>query len=278
MVVPGNLIYRLRCIEVPCGERIPEKDDEWVVRENVWPKNTFVEVNQKRVELRRKLQWGKDQSADITNLLQAGENELKVVQLSGQQRSTYVMAVEIIESRDEESLMVNLERQRIEANIAKAMVLNRLSRNSDSDDVIVSSSTVVLNVFCPMSYSLPTLPVRGRSCRHLECFDYHNYLNSRPKKREWEPPLLDSYRCPLCKGDARPSELIIDGFMVDVLLELRRTNQLDVKNIIVHSDGRWEVKQEKENEKESKRDGKMEDGTIKQLKKEVEVICLEDDD
>lgn len=275
MAAPGALIYRIRCIRIPPSERPPASDADWVIQETAWPKGVFIEINNRRVEIRRKAQWHKDLPADITNHLVRGTNELKLVYLPTSRdtdRSQYYIAIEVFQCQDEISIKYSLESSRlIEHNQAKVKILDRLSAgfSHESDDLVINTATIDLDVFCPLSHTLIDLPVRGRSCRHSECFDFNNYMLSRPRKSFWEPPHADSYRCPICRGDTRPGELVIDGFVVEVLARLRESEQSEVKSITISGDGKWTVKKEKDKEEQPE----------KLVKKEkVEVICLDDTD
>jgi hypothetical protein len=269
MVQPGALIYRLRSIRVTNSESIPGPDSEWVLRETTWPDHAFIELNGIRVELRRKAAWGKDMPADLTNFIQVGKNELRIVSLGptkATDASTHVMAVEVYECKDENWIFSNL--RYIEEPEAKRFILDRLSSSCDADDVmVVSSDQVSLGVCCPLSFTPISTPVRGTSCRHLECFDLGNYLETRPRRTGWEPPNADCWRCPICRGDARPSELIVDRFLEGVLRKLRECGLggEEARNISVRLDGTWEIKQTKSTEEK------------KENPKETEVICLDDD-
>ena len=267
MVQPGSLIYRLRSVKVTDSSRTPKTGNEWVVQETTWPPHIFIEVNKQVVEVRRKIAWGKDLPADITSHVQAGSNELKVVCLSpGKQQvsPTFVMAIEIYECLSEDSIIKDVKH--IPLSDAKSSVLSRLSGASDTDDmVLVESDRVSLAVRCPLSFTLLTTPVRGVACKHLECFDLQNYLETRPRRKDHEPPFADSWRCPLCRGDARPTELVVDDFLASVLQELMLSRSTDVQNIVVKRDGGWEpIRKEEE-----KKDGGKVNGA-------VEIICLDD--
>jgi hypothetical protein len=269
MVQPGSLIYRLRSIKVASVESIPLPDNEWVLRDTAWPDHAFVELNGARVELRRKAAWGKDLPADLSNFVQAGKNELSIVSLESFKAAnfpTYVMAVEVYECKDEGWILSNVKR--VDELAAKTSILNRLSGKCDAEGVeVVRSDQVCLGVRCPLSFRLINTPVRGITCRHLECFDLKNFLETRPRRTSWEPPNADSWKCPICRGDARPSELIVDGFLESVLGKLKESGGSgeEARNISVKADGTWSIKQEKKAEEQ------------KENPKEPEVICLDDD-
>lgn len=283
MVVPGALIYRLRAIKWTNGGAPERPGKEWVAQETDWPSNAFIEVNGKRVELRRKPAWGKDLPADITSHIKAGENEIKIVVLRPRQSTPvtvlYAMAVEVHECSHEDSITAGLNH--ITPKDSKTLITSRLVTKDDGDDLmVVDSDELSLAVTCPLSFTLMNIPVRGRSCPHIECFDFKNFLDSRPRRKEWEPPNSDAWRCPICRGDARPKELVVDGFLEGVLRGLRGMDMggEHPRHIIVKKDGSWEVRNENDasSEKEEKESSGGAGGA--NPRKEVEVICLDDDD
>ena len=54
-----------------------------------------------------------------------------------------------------------------------------------------------------------------------------------------EPTQVDEWRCPLCSGAARPYNLVVDGFLVQVRERLAREGRLGVKSVVVNPDGSW---------------------------------------
>ncbi|GAU87203.1 hypothetical protein RvY_00086-2 [Ramazzottius varieornatus] len=79
----------------------------------------------------------------------------------------------------------------------------------DDDDGIMSGSSIV-NLICPLSLKPLDIPVRGRECRHVECFSAASYLEAnRFRKPKWT--------CPRCKISVPFEDLILDEFMTDVL-------------------------------------------------------------
>ena len=56
---------------------------------------------------------------------------------------------------------------------------------------------------------------------------------------------MDEWRCPLCKADARPQSLVVDGFLVEVRAKLAERGLLGTRSIIVEADGSWKPKAEK---------------------------------
>jgi hypothetical protein len=260
------------------------------MKESVWPKNIFIEVNGTRVEIRRKERWGKDLPADITNLVRAGSNALNIVRLgNAKDESTYVASIEVFECCTEASIKWQVCKKRyVDVLRSKAEIMGRISKSkhSNDNDVIVSSNTVTIDVRCPFSFQLIGTPVRGRECLHLECFDFDNYMGSRQREQPALPPRQRTYKCPHCGGRARPEDLIMDGFLDGVLRTMReqRATYGDVESIIVDRNGNWEAKRDKEKGREERRKDSVTNGRsesvstpVGKLRKEIEVICIDDD-
>ena len=244
------------------------------MKETVWPRNIFVDVNGQQVEFRRKQRWGRDLPADITNLVQAGQNEIKIVSLSyADSPSTFLARIEVVECCSEIEIKREIaHKSLLRTSDAKAQIVRRLKRGSGAadGDLIVSSSTVTVGLCCPLSFQRIGFPVRARACAHVECFDYDNYIASRPRKHPWVPPRDDAYKCPHCGARARPDDLIVDGFLATVLSAMRKEPDVyrDVKHIVVDEAGDWAAKRADTEDAAARRAASA---------RAAEVICIDDD-
>ncbi|KAL5551982.1 hypothetical protein UlMin_002158 [Ulmus minor] len=101
-----------------------------------------------------------------------------------------------------------------------------LVAGSDSDpDIIEGPSRVSLN--CPISFLRMITPVKGHSCRHLQCFDFSNFIDINSRRPSW--------RCPHCNQSACYTDIRVDQNMVKVLKEVGK----DVTNVVISTDGSW---------------------------------------
>ena len=72
----------------------------------------------------------------------------------------------------------------------------------DEDEGIESGSSIV-NLKCPLSRLRLENPVRGRECRHIECFSAASYIEmNKTKKPKWA--------CPKCSTSVPFEDLILD--------------------------------------------------------------------
>ncbi|PON97764.1 E3 SUMO protein ligase [Trema orientale] len=98
--------------------------------------------------------------------------------------------------------------------------------NSDLD-LIEGPSRISLN--CPISYTRIKTPVKGHSCKHLQCFDFSNFIDINSRRPSW--------RCPHCNQCVCFSNIRVDQNMLKVLKEVGK----DVADVIISTDGSWKA-------------------------------------
>ncbi|KAL2814532.1 hypothetical protein BDW59DRAFT_154328 [Aspergillus cavernicola] len=248
-LIDGNQNYRLRCIKVPPS--VAEvSEHSWCVAETAWPCAVYLSVNGVEVYPRRKIHNGRDLPLDITQLLQEGENKLSVhfVRSAAEQRDlTYAMAVEVLTFRSF-SHAKNLT-QTLLADESRRRICGRLASNPDNenDELRIVSDDLKVTLVDPFTARLFVIPVRGGHCEHPECFDRDTFLQTRALKSGDHSAIEADWRCPICRRDARPQSLVVDGFLTEVRAELERMNRCDgARALQVKADGSWEVKTEED--------------------------------
>lgn len=239
--------YRLRA----CNRSDPTEPTtaEWVSTETTWASNVYLFMNGHPLEIRRKQHHAKDLPIDITDKVCEGINLLKFGVLQSTtdpSLSNWLYAVEIIDIKDHDTIKTEVQSRVRPSSDVLAALKRRLEGKSTSpdgnvdDELVITSSQLNINLFDPISASaIFSIPVRGRSCAHFECFDLETFLSSRPRKQSDWPTEVDVWRCPHCRGDARPQCLVVDGFMVDVRNQLEEMSKLDTRAITVKADGTW---------------------------------------
>ena len=123
---------------------------------------------------------------------------------------------------------------------AKRYVNNQTISLDDSDDEDSdeggNDSHLTFKLSCPISMSPMDVPVRGRMCRHFQCFDLFNFIlsNSFPSGRRW--------KCPCCDNFVSLDSLEVCGLFKDMLEKHRKDVLSDGKDIVkIYSNGRWEL-------------------------------------
>ena len=257
----GSLTIRARCCLLNTAPPIP--DTEFVTADTKWPPHIFMELNGNILEFRRKAHYSKDLPVEVSDFVE-GDNCLKISVPENQDQripSGYqpVIAVEVVETLNHRSI-INLVQERgiILADVTREIIRARLTNSSSDDELALVDSDLSINLVDPFTFSIFSIPVRGKACNHLECFDLETWLNTRLGKKFVcvcpnvangkckkcrEPSFADKWRCPLCDGDARPYSLRIDGFLVEVREALARDGRLNTKSILVSANGSWRAKE-----------------------------------
>ncbi|KAL0725049.1 hypothetical protein Bca4012_039648 [Brassica carinata] len=125
--------------------------------------------------------------------------------------------------------------------VLKEYVQSGVVEPSPDSDIIEGPSRVSLR--CPISRSRIKLPVKGQFCKHLQCFDFWNYVNINMRNPSW--------RCPHCNQPVSYLEIRLDQNMVKA-----RRNAADV---IIHAGGTWKVSMESNGNEEPVRDAIIHD-------------------
>ncbi|KAJ4402127.1 hypothetical protein N0V91_007488 [Didymella pomorum] len=238
-------MIRLRCVKWP-ADPMP-RGEQWAVADNSWIQWSTFSLNGRPLEFRKKLHYGKDLPIDLTPLVTKGENILAVSVMSNSDDHNYrnyLIAAEFLGVMTRQSIDERLREKTVDAQTVVDDIKRKLSGSAtDDDDIVLMESTLTVNLRDPFSASkICDTPVRGKTCLHNDCFDLDTFLETRPRKGD--ATAADQWRCPICKADARPNTLVIDGFLVEVREELARKGLLGTRAIIVSQDGSWRPKPE----------------------------------
>ena len=262
------LQYRLRmCKIAPVDHDVSSTlIGEWGLIETAWARNISLKVNERDVELRRKSHYARDLPVDITDWIRLAKNKVEILINAPPNRlpsfAAYAVAVEIIGIQSLAQIKAEVAARLIPAVRTVSRIKQKLaSSNPDSDDeLMMVSGNLTIQLIEPFSNrDIFATPVRGVDCSHFECFDLDIWLQSRPLKQPAQgpsaPSSVDCWRCPICRGDARPGVLVVDGFLVEVRQQLREQGLLDTRHIVVEQDGSWKPKVSKSKEAGRSRDG-----------------------
>ncbi|KAJ5430054.1 Zinc finger MIZ-type [Penicillium cf. griseofulvum] len=239
---PGCRTIRLRCIRLP-GNPDTVTEQTWSTAATFWPSVFYITVNGQELYVRRKVHNGKDLPLDITEYVQTGANSLRVDMILGQDEcktSKYVFGVEVMEIAEFDQILSLI--QSVPADDSRAAIQKRLSPVTNDDDLAVVTDNLTIDLVDPFMARIFDVPVRSRHCNHHECFDRDTFIRTR-KSVSGPAPMVDNWRCPICKADARPQFLVVDQFLAEIHAQLTRTNQLDgIRAIQIKVDGTWTPK------------------------------------
>ncbi|OAP58949.1 hypothetical protein AYL99_06246 [Fonsecaea erecta] len=239
-VSKGSLEFTLRSVLVDGDGRqpfIPTQSD-FHRRTSKWPKYLAVSINEEFDTTPIPY----DGVIDVTHLLREGDNQVTISTWELGETFMYLIALEItwVGTYEEMKDMPT----RIPAADVIGTITEFLRSRSDGlngDDLIDPNPVMGINLIDPLTPEIWRTPVRGRGCQHHECFDLEVFLSSRARDfAEGGLTRPDQWRCPICRGDARPSLLVIDEFLLGVRNSLEENNQLDARRILVKEGGSWE--------------------------------------
>ncbi|GER30326.1 Sumo ligase [Striga asiatica] len=133
----------------------------------------------------------------VNNLLKYGTNLLQAV---GEFNGNYCIAIAFMSEvpNPDNNTLQDYEQH------APATV------DADSE-IIVGPSRISLN--CPISFKKIKTPVKGHSCKHIQCFDFDNYVDINSRRPSW--------RCPHCNQ------------------HILKEAGSHVSNVTISSDGSW---------------------------------------
>ncbi|KAL2348011.1 hypothetical protein Fmac_002011 [Flemingia macrophylla] len=177
-------------------------------------------LNGKGVSNRTNVQMdpGPQMPTNVTPMLKFGTNLLQAV---GQFNSHYVVLVAYLS-------VAPLPKDPVLQDYVQPTVT---SVDSDSD-IIEGASQISLN--CPISFARIKTPVKGRSCKHFQCFDFNNFISMNSNRPSW--------RCPHCNQYVCYADIRLDRIMVEILKNVGE----NITEVIVLADGSWKAVLEKD--------------------------------
>jgi MIZ/SP-RING zinc finger len=286
----GTYRWRLRCL-TQRGQNSDKVDlANWAVAQNSWPAECYVHINNQPIQLGRKQHFKRDLPVELTDYLKGGKNEVKVSVPNSKKNvaggAHYYFAVECVATKHREDVLQSVTtRQTVEAAQTKDAIAKRLEAVQNDEDVAFASNDLTISLADPFSSVLFTMPVRGKSCKHLECFDLHHWLDTRSGKKTFgrvspeEPSAVDEWKCPICGADARPPVLIVDLFLKGIRDSLVEAGRSTVKSVRVAADGTWTAVDEPDDidtDDQGDQDEKL--SAAKKAGNQHEVIEILDDD
>ena len=242
----GSRTFRLGCVKPPTLGLINES--AWVMADNVWPENIYFGLNDQALETRRKLQHGRYIPIDVTQYLRVGANKLDLLvnrATDDTRPFDYAVAIEEVGVTSHDLVTGGIQSIAAEESLATIKQSLQAPEASGDSDLVLTSSTMTIKLFDPISGSkIFDTPVRGIDCLHKDPFDLEIFLSVCERRKPGWPSVADCWRCPICRGDVRPQNLVTDGFLVDVRKVLAAKGLLDTRAIVIEADGRWRPKEE----------------------------------
>uniref|UniRef100_A0A2P2IUV4 E3 SUMO-protein ligase SIZ2-like isoform X2 n=1 Tax=Rhizophora mucronata TaxID=61149 RepID=A0A2P2IUV4_RHIMU len=179
-------------------------------------------LNGKGVERRTNVlvDTGPQLPTNVTGLLKYGTNILQVV---GEFNGSYIIVVAFMS-----------ETPLPDSSALQDYVWPNATKPDPDSDIIEGPSRISLN--CPISYTRIRTPVKGLSCKHIQCFDFSNFVDINLRRPSW--------RCPHCNQHVCYTDIRVDQNMVKVLGEVGH----NVTDVIMSDDGSWKAVLESDND------------------------------
>lgn len=244
-ILGGDVQIHLRCLKVEVGKQ----KTEW---KQAWPFPASCRVNAHSVVLNQAQRYtngklaGLDTATNITPYLRrfkATSSDTNRVTLRRQSSNAtpasgqYVMFAQeiLVVNRDTMAKTVHMGsekywidyRQTREKNgtllpstskfeMARQGVMQFLT---DPDGLTVSSMKVSLR--CPLALTRIITPVKGRRCRHVQCFDLINFLDYSRRSSKFD--------CPVCNTNtAYPDMLVVSPYIEHALKKYKDCDEVEI--------------------------------------------------
>lgn len=131
---------------------------------------------------------------------------------------------------------------------AKEYLVSQMVSIPDSDDEDKDANSqgknhgenesLTFSLLCPMSMSVMRTPVRGRNCKHMQCFDLRNFLDANKNVTGGR------WRCGVCCDFVNVRDLVHCGLFQAMVDELGEQVSISRDRVSVHSDGTWRLMDE----------------------------------
>eukprot|EP00029_Vermamoeba_vermiformis_P007703 TRINITY_DN3408_c0_g1_i1.p1 TRINITY_DN3408_c0_g1~~TRINITY_DN3408_c0_g1_i1.p1 ORF type:complete len:629 (+),score=50.58 TRINITY_DN3408_c0_g1_i1:41-1927(+) len=119
----------------------------------------------------------------------------------------------------------------------------KVSKSFHGDNDIAEVS-LKFSLRCPLSLMRIELPIKGKDCKHIQCFDANSYLQINKNHPKFD--------CPVCNKKVYFSTLIVDSYFLKILGEVQ--SQPDVDEVLILPDGTYNIvppKEEKSSDEDS---------------------------
>lgn len=90
-----------------------------------------------------------------------------------------------------------------------------------------------LQLRCPLGLNIIKVPVKGKSCNHVQCFDLDNYYTLNSNIPKW--------KCPICNKICTINNLCIDDYVNEIIQSVKDVPEDDVDSVSIYIDGKWKL-------------------------------------
>ncbi|CAI4059196.1 SUMO ligase SIZ1 SKDI_04G6180 [Saccharomyces kudriavzevii IFO 1802] len=184
---------------------------------------------------------GTAKPADLTPFLKPYTQQNNVELIYAFTTREYMLFGYIVEMISPEQL---LEKVLKHPKIIKQATLLYLKRTFKEDEEMgLTTTSTIMSLQCPISYTRMKYPSKSINCKHLQCFDALWFLHSQLQIPTWQ--------CPVCQIGIALENLAISEFVDDIL----RNCEENVEQVELTSDGKWTAILEDDDDDDSDGDG-----------------------
>ena len=237
---------------------VPEKYKKLKSDTHLWPKGTFIQVNNTPCLLQQRKQQSHDeklwkgmcQQFDLTEILNSRNVGAPLkVEVCAKDTDAYNFQLAICKYTPPQKLFEkcignnNGSIMKLSFEEGRALLQQNLDQkdavvldDSDGDDDASSvDESNIYSLLCGVSMAAIQTPVRGKNCKHIQCFDLRNYLHSNVNVSGGR------WRCVVCEDFVSVQDLMIDGFMAKILEDHGKDVSTSRDKIKVYRDGTYEL-------------------------------------
>lgn len=218
-------------------------------RTHCWPLRTTVKVNSAQVRIRQRKSFtelgvskvkGFCQPVDVFQYLNAGGSLNQIeVQSDDDSLGPFQVVLQLTRKISVDELVERVK-SRVRPSKEEAAATVRASFRSssssgsggsskeatganddDDDDDDVTAAATNLQLACPIGLCPIEIPVRGRQCAHLQCFDLKTFLALSEKNS------VSRFRCGVCALRVRVPDLVVDPYFADIIDQCRQKQRND---------------------------------------------------
>jgi hypothetical protein len=246
---------------------VSEQKDKPRADTHLWPKGTFVQLNEYPLTIDQRKQMSHDPDEwkymsgmlDLTPLVRRPQIANKL-QLYFLDKEPFVMCVALCRYISPDMVyktVIGEIQPRLSMEEAKAKALANASRQTvvledtnHKDEV----NSFIFPLTCPVSQQLLVTPVRGEQCGHWQCFDLRSFVesNAHVTGTRWQ--------CPVCAKILSCHDLQYCPFTASLLKEFKDIASPVRDRIQLSSDGTWKLLAEAKKRYAKKRFANENDG------------------
>ncbi|KAJ6239342.1 zinc finger miz domain-containing protein [Anaeramoeba flamelloides] len=101
------------------------------------------------------------------------------------------------------------------------------NQNLKNNEISINLLSDTFSLRCPLSRKRIKTPSRSIKCKHLQCFDLAQFIKFAEFSKKWI--------CPCCNIKIKINELIIDGFVQEIISKCTKKNE----DVTVFPNGNW---------------------------------------